>query len=243
MRTHPLTAERIADIRNRVEQLPHAEVADSTEFQYVQVKLRAMEGSPQQAVAWFNEVLQEKKYSNEAAQHYGLAQAYVRAYALESAQQEVVWLRAHAPRHPMLESLAAHVEFLRGNLHEAETEYQRALADFPGHRGLIYDYAATLLAGGRPDAALKLLGNKQSLYPNDAHLYELQSQAYTQQGLNMQRHQAQGEAYFRSYNLPAAIEQMELALKYGNGDFYQMSIVEARLKQMRQLLGDPKDRK
>ena len=119
----------------------------------------------------------------------------------------------------------------------------QALADFPGQRGLIYDYAAILLASGQPDAALRLLANKQQLYPNDAHIYELQSQAYTQQGLNMQRHQAQGEAYFRSYNLPAAIEQMELALKYGNGDFYQMSIVEARLKQLRQLLGDPKDKK
>jgi len=46
----------------------------------------------------------------------------------------------------------------------------------------------------------------------------------------------------RSYNVPRAIEQMDLAAKAGDGDFYQQSIVEARLKQLRLLLNDPKDR-
>ncbi len=32
---------------------------------------------------------------------------------------------------------------------------------------------------------------------------------------------------------PGAIEQMELAVKAGDGDFYQISIAEARLKQLR----------
>ncbi len=243
LRTHPLTSERIADIRNRVEQLPYSQVVDSLEFQYMRAKLQAMEGSPQQAIDRFKEVLREKKYSSEAAQHYGLAMAYERANALEQARQEVRWLHANTPRQAVVETLATHLEFIMGKPHDAEKEYRRALADFPGHRGLIYGYVDALLATGQPDVALMLLGTKQELYPDDAHLYELQSQAYTQQGLNMLRHQAQGEAYFHRYNLPAAIEQMELALQSGNGDFYQMSIIEARLKQCRQLLGEPKDKR
>ncbi len=243
LRTHPLTTERIADVRNRVEQLPYHQVTDSPEFSYVRAKLRAMEGSPQQAIAWFQDVLREKKFNSEAAQHYGLAMAYTRANNLEQARREVRWLREHAPRHAMVETLSAHLEFAMGNPREAESQFRRALADFPDHRGLIYGYAEALLASGQPDAALKLLGDKQRIFPDDAHLYELQSQAYTQQGKNLLRHQAQGEAYFHSYNLASAIEQMELALKSGDGDFYQLSIVEARLKQLRQMMGDPKDKK
>jgi predicted Zn-dependent protease len=37
-----------------------------------------------------------------------------------------------------------------------------------------------------------------------------------------------------------AIEQMDLAAKANDGDFYQQSIVEARLRQLRQMMGDEK---
>ena len=46
-------------------------------------------------------------------------------------------------------------------------------------------------------------------------------------------HQAQAEAYTRQSNLVAAIEQLQLGLKAGDGDFYQLSIAEARLKALR----------
>lgn len=243
LRTHPLTVERIADVRNRVEQLPYRQVTDSPEFHYVRAKLRATQGSPQQAIAWFEDGLKEKRYGSEAAQHYGLAMAHVRGNNLELARQEVRWLRENAPRHAMIETLSAHIEFAMGNPREADHQFQRALKEYPDHRGLIYGYAESLLATGKSDAALKLLSDKMLTFPGDAHLYELQSQAYTLQGKNLLRHQAQGEAYFRSYNLASAIEQMELALKSGDGDFYQLSIVEARLKQLRQLMGDPKKEK
>ena len=54
------------------------------------------------------------------------------------------------------------------------------------------------------------------------------------------RHQAQGEAYYRRFDLQRAIEQMDLAVKAGDGDFYQKSIVEARLKNLQQLALEPK---
>ena len=243
LRTHPVTSERIADTRNRVEQLPYRQVTDAPEFQFVRAKLRAQDGTPQQAVAWFRDSINEKKYSSESAQHYGLAMALVRANNLQQARQEVQWLRTHAPRNAMIETLDAHIGFAIGNPREAEEQFRKALKDFPEHRGLIYGYAEAMLATGKTDAALKLLDEKQQIFPDDAHLYELQSQAYTLQGKNLLRHQAQGEAYYRSYNLGSAVEQMELALKSGDGDFYQLSIVEARLKVLRQQLGDPKKKK
>ena len=38
--------------------------------------------------------------------------------------------------------------------------------------------------------------------------------------------------------LPAAIEQLQLAQQSGQGDFYQLSVVEARLRQLRSELGE-----
>ena len=46
-------------------------------------------------------------------------------------------------------------------------------------------------------------------------------------------HQAQGEVYALQGALPAAIEQLQLARSAGDGDFYQLSVVDARLKELR----------
>ena len=48
----------------------------------------------------------------------------------------------------------------------------------------------------------------------------------------MLQHRAQAEAYVLRGNLPAAIEQLQLAQRAGDGDFYQKSSVEARLKEL-----------
>jgi predicted Zn-dependent protease len=240
LRTHPLTTERIADVRNRVEQLPYHQVPDSAEFHFIRAKLHAQQGTPNDAVQFFENSLQEKKYSSEAAQRYGLAVALIRAHEFDAAQREVDLLRSAQQRYPMIESLAAHLLAEQGRSRDALILYRNALALFPKHRGLIYGYAETLLALNQPDEAIRFLSEKQLAFPNDGYLYELQSQGYTRLGKNLMRHQAQGEAYYRAYDLAGAIEQFELASKSGDGDFYQLSIVEARLKQLRQQMGDPK---
>ena len=47
-------------------------------------------------------------------------------------------------------------------------------------------------------------------------------------------HRAQAEAHVLNGNTGAAIEQLQLALKAGDGDYYQLSATEARLRQLRQ---------
>lgn len=240
LRTHPLTSERIADIRSRVEQMPYRQVQDSVEFQYVRAKLMSDLGSPSYAVDFFRGNLRERKYSNEAAQHYGLALALMRKSDYAGAAEQVAWLRSNAPRHPMIETLAAKLEVARSNPQQAGKLYADALKQFPGHLALIYGYAEDLLAMGQPGQVLKLIEEKQNSFPDDPYLYELKSRAYTAQGKDLLRHQAQGEAYYRRYNLQGAIEQMDLAAKAPDGDFYQKSIVEARLRQLQQMALEPK---
>jgi predicted Zn-dependent protease len=69
--------------------------------------------------------------------------------------------------------------------------------------------------------------------PSDYRLYELQARAYAQQGRHLPEHRALAEAQALRGNLPAAIEQLQIALKAGDGDFYQLSSTEARLKELR----------
>ena len=233
LRTHPITSERIADIQNRLEGLPYHQVPDSLEFQLVRAKLRTEEGTPQQAIAYFEEALREKKFTNETASRYGLVAALLRAKDFPRAEQELMQLRKSAPSNAIVENLAAQIKVAAGQPSAALAQYQAALARFPNHRALVYGYAETLLQTRQSAQALKLVSDRLRAYPNDGRLYELQAQAYSMQGKALLSHQAQAEAYAHQGNLIAAIEQLQLGLKAGDGDFYQLSIAEARLKALR----------
>jgi len=243
LRTHPLTTERIADVANRVEQMHYKQVADSVEFQYVKAKLRALQGGDQAAIDLFEQNIREQRYANAAAEHYGLAVALLRKSAWAQAEKELAWLKKNATPHPMIESLAARLEVGRDKPAAAAEKYASALKIFPDSRALIYGYAEHYLATRQADQAIQLVKAKQGLYPNDAYLYDLLAKAYTMQNKVLLSHQAQSEAYYRKYDLARAIEQMDLAAKANDGDFYQQSIVEARLRQLRQMMGDEKKAK
>jgi predicted Zn-dependent protease len=64
----------------------------------------------------------------------------------------------------------------------------------------------------------------------------LQAKSYASLGQRLSQHKAQAEAYVRRGHLGAAIEQLQIALRAGDGDFYQLSAAEARLRELRAIL-------
>ncbi|ABE48471.1 M48 family metallopeptidase [Methylobacillus flagellatus] len=238
LRTHPLTVERIADVRNRVEQGSFRVVQENPDFYFIKAKLLANIGTADSAINIFRINLQEKHYVNEAAEHYGIALAMLRKNDLAGAHKEVAWLRQHTASNALIETLATKVAVAGQPPAVAEQRYLDALGLYPGHRALIYGYAEHLLGSRQSEKLLQLIADKQAQFPDDPYFYELKARAYSMQGKSLLMHQAQGEAYVRRYNLRGAVEQMDLAAKAADGDFYEKSIVEARLNQLRRQLDD-----
>ncbi len=239
LRTHPLTSERIADVRGREGNANYKLIPYSPDFDYIRAKLIASLGTPKQAIEVFQGNIQQRRFTSEAAQHYGLAEAYVRNMDWQGAHNELDWLKKNANPHVYFASLAASIETARNRPDLAGPLLAAGLQDYPGSRALIFAYAEHFLKLGQTDKALKLLAEKHSMYPDDPNFYQLSAKAYAMQGKRLLSFQAQGESYMRQYNLQGAIEQMELATKAGDGDFYQQSIVEARLNQLKALVVEP----
>jgi predicted Zn-dependent protease len=86
---------------------------------------------------------------------------------------------------------------------------------------------------GQHQAALAWLAELVKSYPRDARMYSLQAKSYAASGKRLLHHQALAETYVLQGTLPAAIEQLQLAQKSGDGDFYQLSAVDARLRDLR----------
>lgn len=243
LRTHPLTAERIADVSNRVEAMPYRQVPDSLEFQMMRAKIRASLNNPQNAIDSFKNNIAERRYANEIAEHYGLGVAFLRNNDATSALKQVEWLHDNLSNHALVESLNARTQVALNQPQQAAAIYTKALVLYTANRSLIYGYVEHFLAVRQPEQALKLVLDKQGLYPNDAYFYELSARAYSMQNKMLLQHFAQGEAYVRQFDIKKAVDQMDLAVKANDGNFYEKSIVEARLKQLKTLLIDEKSKK
>jgi predicted Zn-dependent protease len=233
LRTHPLTHERIADIQNRLDRIPYKQIPDSIEFQLVRAKLRADLDPPAEARAFFEQSIVERRFLSETASRYGLATSLLRTKDYARAKKEFEILRRGSPPHPMIDALGCRIRTGAGETEGAMGCYRDALRAHPQFRALSYEYAELLVQSGKPEPALTLLTSRLQAASDDPKLYILQARAYALQGKRFFQHRSTGEAYARMGNLTGAIEQMQIALRSGDGDFYQLSATEARLRELR----------
>lgn len=235
LRTHPMSTERMADMQNRAQNLPYRQVPDSIEFQLVRAKLRADQGTPQEALQSAESQLKERRFSSEPAARYALVSALLRSRNYARAEIELVKLRAEIS-HPMIDLLTSRLRVSRREQVNAKAVLDAAIIVYPNYRPLQYARVEVLQSLGEHLSASRDIVDMIKNYPRDPRLYGLQAKSYSALGQRFLMHQALAEQYVLLGTLPAAIEQLQLAQKAGQGDFYQMSALEARLRDIRREL-------
>ncbi len=235
LRTHPLTYERIADIQNRTQGANYRQIPDSLEFQLIRAKLKAQLDAPDEAVAFFESGLTERRFLSEAASHYGLAASLMRQKNYARAKTELEALRKLAPKSPIVEMLSCDLAQGAAGAAAALACYRDASKAYPSYRALVYAHADALLHAGQAGAALKLVEERLLSITDDYRLYLLQARSYAALNKRLAQSRAQAEAYVRMGNVTAAVEQLQIGLKSGDGDFYQLSSAESRMKELRKL--------
>ncbi|HTH94337.1 MAG TPA: M48 family metalloprotease [Rhodocyclaceae bacterium] len=243
LRTHPLTTDRIADMGNRIEHMQKRTLPDSLDLRLVQAKILATDGQGRDAVLNFQLQLREKTYRSELAAWYGLAIAQLRAFNFAGAAQALTEVRRCEGIHPkatspMIETLAAQIQQKQGDVTGAEATLRAALQRWPQDRAVSYALIGLLQDANRHDAALRQVKYDQQYWPNDPQLYLLQVKSYTAQGKQLMQHKALAEAYALRGQWSPAIEQLTLAQKAPDGDFFEYSQVDARLRELKQKKAD-----
>jgi predicted Zn-dependent protease len=175
-------------------------------------------------------VIAEKTIRRTRADAYGLVQALKRNRDFVQAEKELAPIRTVGGVNPWIERLAAEIKSDQKKYAEALDIYANGLKVFPNSRSLFYGHAETLLNAGKTDVALEALKDKLLRTPDDPRLYDLQARAYAAKNKNLAQHRALAEAYYRRGNIVGAVEQLELAVKANDGDFYEKSGAEARMR-------------
>lgn len=245
LRTHPLTAERIADIEARVKEGHYRQAADSIDFTLLRAKLDAARGTPEEAVARLV-ARDATRQQDQAARWYGLARAYLAARNLGEAEKSLARLRELKLRTPMVTTLEADLARAQDRPREAARMCHDAIARYPAARYLVYCEADAWLAAGDGKAALKAIDDPLKLYTQDYRLRTLQARAHTALGNTAQAHRAQAEVYALQGDLLRAIDQLQLAQRSGGGDYMEQAAIDARLRELRaqrkEMLGEKADK-
>lgn len=231
LRTHPLTYERIADMQNRVAELPYRQRQDSVEFALVRGKVQANEGDAKAAMQ--RHAAAAKDRPEDITSAYAWTASALRAGDYGEAQRALAKLEKLVSA-PMVETLAARIQFESGRRDQAVTRLKAALTHYGAAKPLSYALAEMLLISGRTADARAFLQQRQRLWPEDARLYSLMARANHESGRRAEGHLAQAEAYLRLDQPSLAREQLEMARKAGDGDFYTLSVVDARLRHVRE---------
>jgi predicted Zn-dependent protease len=233
LRTHPLTFERIADIQNRLATLPYRQFDDSLEFSLVRARVQVAEGEARDALRNF----QDKAHQQPSVSTwYGLSLAQMRVGDFSLAEQSLNQASAAlAPTQdsPLFDLARAELAMARGQTSAAATLTAAALAKNRAYRPLAYQHIKALLAADQAQAALSFIMDRQRIWPSDGALFAFKAQALQALGQMTASFLAQAEFYVLADRLDAAIEQLQIAQRQGKADFFTLSIIDARLRELR----------
>ncbi|MFI4888621.1 MAG: M48 family metalloprotease [Burkholderiales bacterium] len=235
---HPVTYERIAEAKARAYGHPYRQVVDSLDFHLVRALIRSYQGEPREAVKWFDDAIAEHKYNNAIAAQYGLVASLLRTTDYARAKKELAKLEMIAPQHPMIDAIAGHVMLESGDVNGAIKRFQAGVARYPNKMQLVYDYPDALLKAGRTADAARFVEQQLTRFPGDGPLQLIAARAYAAQNKEMLAHRHQAEYYAWQGNFKGAIDQLEIASKATDGDFYQASVIDARLRALRREVAD-----
>ena len=231
LRTHPITSERISDIEDRIKEHPYKQRMDDPSFHFVKGKIRVFLQDKKIVKKQLEINVKNKTFVSELGERYALAYAYLLNEDFDDAQRELKWLKNKNLNNPMIEQL--NIEFLikKGEINAAYEAIKKALKKYPNYRAFVYELANYLIEMNLIKDAIKFIQNYLLAYSSDPELYKLLAKAYSLNGNQLLQHESLSHSFYYRYNLQEAITQMDMAVR-SDGNFYEKSRVEARLKQL-----------
>ena len=243
LRTHPVSVNRIAEAKSRIQNLPPVEPNEGRQFYIVQARLRAMlEDDPKKAIEHFQNELQKPLSEARKTGHlYGLAIARQKNAEYEQAEALLSELLEAEPSRLAFQLQMANLQLARGQHDMAINALAELYHTFPGNQAIALEYGKALLDQGKPEhaeTASKILKQQLVKRKNDPALYALYARAASVSGNEIKATEAIAESYYQRGGTEEAITQLESLTKRSDLDYYQRARVSARLMELRIEAGD-----
>jgi predicted Zn-dependent protease len=234
LRSHPVTANRIAEARERAEKMESPAIReDSYEYLLVWQKLNVKGFSdPGQAKSYYEAAIREHDYTNEAAIRYGYALSLIEAGDYAKARSELSKLLTEQPNILAFQIAQARLEQRAENLKLALSLFKDAHAKNPESRAATYGYVSLLSNLGKASEARDVLRNFGYSENRDPKFYKLLAETEERLHDDVNSHYDLAEYYRAVGEIEFAAEQLKLAQTIGGISHYQRMRVDARLAEI-----------
>ncbi|QJD57549.1 M48 family metallopeptidase [Pseudomonas sp. gcc21] len=230
--THPVHQSRIADSRNRAEQLSGSHRKDSVAYQMMRARVQLQyEQSPGLAAQRFKLLLDEHDGEHDAAR-YGLALALTRSGQYEQAAQALTPLLESRSNDIAVNLSQVELDASRDRPELALQRLDRLLAVAPDNYPVLQSKADTLLGARRYKEAEQVINRLANLRDDDPDVWFLAAEIRGLAGNILGVHMARAEYFMLAGDLDQASQQLDLALKRADDNFVMTSRINARKQEL-----------
>ena len=232
LRTHPLSENRIADLRNRVRNYPERPRRDDLEYQLMRARvIMELSETPEQAAERFRGELKGTSRSPEAAR-YGLVLALTASGRPDEASLELDSIWSGSPDRLEYVIADAEIEMARNKPDQAVKKLGGRLEASRGNHPLTMAYATALMKNQQPHIAEEVLVAQSREQPNDPGLWYLLAEVQGLSGNIAGLHQSRAEYFILNGALDQAERQLTYALELTRGNFPKTAMIEQRLEDI-----------
>lgn len=237
LRTHPVSADRMAETRDRARGYPPVDAVDSPEYELTRGRARQLVSSrPELSLEFFNEESQRPGNAEKLEFQYGHALALTEIG--RDAEAEVIFRELLGRYDTVIPLYSALAETLvqQNKAAEALQIYSEAIELFPRNVPLTVRYAETLMRYDQPQKAHDLLLDLLNQVPPTLEQVRLIALAANQADDIANTHYYMAEYQAMNGNLRLAIDQLLLALSTPGLDSVERAKFEARLREFQNYL-------
>lgn len=233
--THPLPDSRLADARNRAEQMRPVVVQSSQDYYMAKARALGMYATGQNQlgedllVEWFKGNARQQ----QAAQ-YGRALLFLEAKSFANAKKIIEPLLAKAPNNVWFLDIMTDIDIGLNQPQQAVARLS-ALKASSSDPVLQLNLANALLEAKQPAAASRVLNRYTWAHPDDVNGWDLLAQASAAQNLRDEELSARAEGLALTGQLDQAITTLSSASAQVKLGSLQQARYDARIDQLRQL--------
>jgi predicted Zn-dependent protease len=237
---HPLSAERVAEARNRAELIGRIRHTDSLSYTLMRERLRSLTGNPQAARDYYANLVKNGG-GKSIEERYGKAVAEI---ATRNPAAAIPDLQALVNEHPKVNQFygaLGQAYLTNGQLKESQAVLDKAVNLFPRNAPITIRLAETLMHAGDNKRAHLILDDLFNVVEPTPDQTRLIAKAANAAGDVADSYYYMSYFYLMNGDLKMAANQLELGLGMPGLDPIQRARFSARLEEVRAAM--PKDRK
>jgi predicted Zn-dependent protease len=238
---HPLSAERVAEARNRAEQIGRIHHEDTLGYELTRERLRALVGDPR-VVRDYYASLVKNGAGLTLGERYGKDVVDIRMRNPTAAIADLQALVRDNPRVTQFYGALGQAYMLNNQLRESQEVLDKALGLFPRNVPITIRLSEALMRSGNDKRAQLLLDDLFNFVEPTPGQTKLIAKAAQEAGDTADSYYYMSFYYVMYGDLKMAAAQLQLALEIPGLDAVQRARFSARLDEIKAAMS-PKDRK